>query len=95
MLSKVNTVTKAAAFLAIGAGAGVSWSAFQKFLLYKGWFASKNGFTGSSVMCVKHPGNGLLMWSNGDLQCYKCGQIKYSQNSTVKPKPNRGVYDRI
>lgn len=29
------------------------------------------------VMCVKHPGYGLLPWSNGEYWCFECGMERF------------------
>jgi hypothetical protein len=29
------------------------------------------------IMCTKHPGNGLLLWSDGSMLCHTCGMDKY------------------
>ncbi len=65
--------------LATGGGLGLAWGAAERALVYKAFFKD-NGLLGgkSVVMCTRHPGHGLLMWSNGDLQCYNCGKEKYS-----------------
>lgn len=44
--------------------------ATQKELLHAVVYGTK------MVGCRKHPGNGLLLWSDGTLDCYKCGQEK-------------------
>lgn len=40
---------------------------------------------GKKIMCSTHPGNGLLLWNNGDAQCYECGKKKYGEKVVFKP----------
>lgn len=48
-------------------------------IVREAWYLSKHSNSvGSMVGCVKHPGNGLLMWSDGKLRCYKCGMEEFS-----------------
>ncbi len=76
--------------IVFGGGLGLSWAAVEKALVYKAYFQPV-GFAGrkNTIMCTKHPGNGLLMWSNGDLQCYDCGVKKY-KNKNVDIKIDKG-----
>ncbi len=75
-------INKVLIAVGIGAGLGFAWSAAERALVYKAWFVAKRAKSGTLVSCVKHPGMGLLMWSNGDLQCYHCGQAKYGPSDT-------------
>lgn len=35
---------------------------------------------GGMMPCTRHPGNGLLMWSDGNLRCYRCGQEQFADS---------------
>ncbi len=64
--------------LGVGAGAALAWHAFNKVLVYKAYFGKSVWDRPKTIMCTRHPGCGLLLWTDGSLRCWYCGQEKYA-----------------